>query len=64
MTVRPSMDVDIYDISIHGWASNAYRTPSWLPLSIHYALPALIPVLSRLPNGSHAPEDIVLSLHL
>jgi hypothetical protein len=64
MMVRASMDVVIYGVSIHGWANNAYRTPSCLPLSVHHALPASIPVPSRLPDGSHALEDNVLSLHL
>jgi hypothetical protein len=63
MTVRASMDVVIYDISIHGWANSAYRTPSHLPLSVHHALPALIPVLSCLPDGSHAPEGDIQILH-
>ncbi len=31
MMVRTSMDVDIYNVSIHGWANNEYRTTSCLP---------------------------------
>jgi hypothetical protein len=65
MMVHASMgvDVDVYNVSIHGWANNAYRTPSCLPLSVNHALPAQIPVPSRLPNRPHAPEDNVSHLH-
>jgi hypothetical protein len=52
MTVRASMDVVIYDINIHGWANSTYRTPSHLPLSVHHAISAPMPVPSRLPDGS------------
>jgi hypothetical protein len=38
--VRTSMDVDVYDVSIHGWANNAHRTPSRLPSNLHYAISA------------------------
>ena len=30
MMVHTSMDVDVYNVSIHGWAGNAHRTPSHL----------------------------------
>ncbi len=40
---RHSMGVDIYNVSIHGWANNAYRSSSCLPLSVHHALPAQRP---------------------
>jgi hypothetical protein len=62
MTVCTSMDVDIYDISIHGWANNAYRTPSCLPLHVHHALPAPMLVPSRLPKGSHTLQDNIRRL--
>jgi hypothetical protein len=55
--VRTSMDVDIYDVSIHGWANNAFRIPSHVPLYVHHALPALMLVPSHLPKGSHTPQD-------
>jgi hypothetical protein len=63
MTVRASMGVDVYDVSIHGWANNAHRTPSRLPLSVHYALPIPILVPGRLPDRLRALEDNVLHLH-
>jgi hypothetical protein len=55
--VRASMDVDVYNVSIHGWASNAHRIPSHLPSNFHHATSAPMPVPSRLPDGSHAPQD-------
>ncbi len=63
MTVHASMDVDIYDVSIHGWANNAYGTPSCLPLCVHHALPAPKPVPSRSPNRSRTPEGDIQHLH-
>jgi hypothetical protein len=63
MTVRTSMDVDVYNVSIHGWADNAHRTPSCLPSNLHHAISAPMPVPSHLPDRSHAPEDDVLHLH-
>jgi hypothetical protein len=64
MTVRASMDVVIYDVSIHGWANNAYRTPSCLLLHVHHAPPALMLVPSRLPNRSNALQDNIQCLHM
>ncbi len=64
MTVRASMDVDIYDVSIHDWANNAYGTPSCLPLCAHHALPAPIPVPSHSPDRSPTPEGNIQHLHL
>jgi hypothetical protein len=64
MTVRASMGVDVYNVSIHGWANNAHRTPSCLPLSVHYALPIPILVPGHLPDRPHAREDNVSHLHL
>ncbi len=63
MMVRTSMDVDVYNVSIHGWANNAHRTPSHLPSNLHHAISAPMPVPSCLPNRPHAPEDDVLRLH-
>ncbi len=57
MTVRASVDVDIHNVSIHGWANNAYRTPSCLPLHVHHTLYALMLVPSHLPEGSLTPQD-------
>jgi hypothetical protein len=57
MTVRTSMDVDIYDVSIHGWANNLYKTPNRLPLHVHHALPTPMLVPSCLPKGSYTPQD-------
>jgi hypothetical protein len=62
MMVHTSMGVDVYNVTIHGWANNAYRTPSHLPLSVHHALPTQIPVPIRLPNRPRAPEDNVSHL--
>jgi hypothetical protein len=56
MTVYASMGVNIHNISIHGWANNALRTPSCLPLHVHHALPASITVPSHLPDRSQTPE--------
>jgi hypothetical protein len=56
------MGVDVYNVSIHGWADNAYRTPSCLPLYVHHAVPAPIPVPSHLPNRPHAPHDDIQRL--
>ncbi len=47
MMVRTSMGVDIDNVSIHGWADNAYMTPSCLPSYVNHALPALVPAPSR-----------------
>jgi hypothetical protein len=63
MMVRASMGVDIHNVSIHGWANNAYRTPSCSPLYVHHAPPALIPVLSRSPGRSQTPEGNIQRLH-
>ncbi len=62
VTMRASMDVFIYDISIHGWANSAYRTPSCLPLSVHHAISAPMPLPSRLPDRSRAPQDNIQCL--
>jgi hypothetical protein len=62
MMVRASMGVDIYNVSIHGWAVNAYRTPSCLPLRVHHALPFQMLVPSLLPKGSHNPQDNIQHL--
>ncbi len=62
MMLCASMGVDVYNFSIHGWANNAYRTPSRLPLSVHHALPAQIPVPGCLPDRPHATEDNVSHL--
>ncbi len=56
------MDVDIYDISIHGWANNTYRTLSCLPLHVHHALSAPMLCPSRLPEGSHTLQDNIQHL--
>jgi hypothetical protein len=55
--VRASMDVDVYDVSIHGWANNAHKTPSHLPSSFHHATSAPMPAPSRLPDRSRALQD-------
>ncbi len=55
--VHASMDVDIYTVSIHGWANNEYSTTSCLPSAICHAVPAHIPIQSRLPNRRQTPED-------
>jgi hypothetical protein len=39
--VCASMDVNVYDVSIHGWADNAHRTSSCLPSKFHRAISAL-----------------------
>ncbi len=63
MMVRNRMGVDVYNVSIHGWVDNAYRTPSCFSSSVHHAIPVPIPVLSCLPDRPHAPEDDVPRLH-
>jgi hypothetical protein len=63
MTVRVSVDVVIYDVSIHGWANNSYRTPSCLPLHVHHAPPAPMLVPSHLPNRPNALQDDIQCLH-
>ncbi len=63
MTVRVSMGVDIHNVSIHSWTGNAYRTLSCLPLHVHHALPALIPVPSHLPDRSQTLEGNIRCLH-
>ncbi len=60
--VRTSMDVDVYNVSIHGWANNAHRTSSHLPSNFHHAISAPMPVPSRLPDGSHALQDNIQHL--
>jgi hypothetical protein len=62
MTVRTSMDVDVYNVSIHGWADNAHRTSSCLPSNFHHAISAPMPVPSRLPDGSRSPQDNIQCL--
>jgi hypothetical protein len=57
MMVHASMDVDVYNVSTHGWANNAHRTPSHLPSNFHHATSAPMPVPTRLPDGSSAPQD-------
>jgi hypothetical protein len=42
--VHTSMDVDIHNVSIHGWANNRFRTTSCLPSVIHHAIPAQAPI--------------------
>jgi hypothetical protein len=57
MMVRASMGVDIHNVSIYGWANNALRTPSCLPLHVHHAPPALMLVPSHLPDRPNALQD-------
>jgi hypothetical protein len=57
------MGVDIHNVGIHGWADNAYRTPSCSPLYVNHALPALIPAPSHLPNRSRTQEVDIQCLH-
>jgi hypothetical protein len=64
MTVHTSMGVDNHNVSIHGWANNAYRTPSCLPSYVHHALSALVPAPSRLPDRSQTPEGNIQHFHL
>jgi hypothetical protein len=63
MTVRTSIGVDIHNVSIHGWANNAYRTPSCLPLHFYHALSAPMLNPSHLPKGSHTLHDDIRHLH-
>ncbi len=55
--VRISMDVDVYDVSIDGWANKSQRTPSHLPSNFHHATSAPMPAPSRLPDGSRALQN-------
>jgi hypothetical protein len=61
--VHASMDVDIYPVSIHGWANNEHMTPSCLPSSFPHTVPAPVPMPSCLPDRPHALEDDVSHLH-
>jgi hypothetical protein len=61
--VCASMDVDVYDASIHGWANNAHRTFSCLPSNFYHAISAPMPVPGCLPDGSHSPQDDIQRLH-
>jgi hypothetical protein len=63
MMVHTSMDVDIYDVSIHDWAYNVYRIPSCLPSDVYPALSDQVPVPSRLPDRPHAPQDDIQCIH-
>ncbi len=60
--VCTSMDVDIYPVSIHGWANDEYRTPRCLPSSSPHAVPAPVRMPSRLFDRPHALEDNVSHL--
>jgi hypothetical protein len=60
--VRTSMDVDIYNVSIDGWANNEFRTTSCLPSAFHDIIPAQVPVSGRLPDGLQTPEDYIRRL--
>jgi hypothetical protein len=62
--LHASMDMDIYNISVHGWANNEYMTTSCLPSAFHHAVPAQVPVSGRLPDGLHTPEDDIQRLCL
>jgi hypothetical protein len=48
--VRASMDVGIYDVSIHGWAKVRCKKTSCLPTDFLTTIPSNIPMLSRLPD--------------
>ena len=63
MIVRTSMDVDVYNVGIHGWANNRYRTTNCLPSVFHDTIPAQVPMQSRLPNRPQTPKDDVPHLH-
>ncbi len=52
-----TMDVDIYNVSIHGWANNGFRTTNCLPSVLHHAISAQVPIPSRLPDRPQTPED-------
>jgi hypothetical protein len=56
--VHASMGVDIHNVSIHGWANNAYRTPSCLPLFtmpylLRYLLQAAYPTDPKLQTMTY-----------
>ena len=55
--VHTSMDVDVYDVSIHGWANNEYRTTSSLPSDVHHAIPAPVSMPSSSSYRFQTPED-------
>jgi hypothetical protein len=48
--VHASMDVGIYNVSIHGWANIGFRTASGLPAVVLTTISAEIPVPSCLPK--------------
>jgi hypothetical protein len=60
MMVRTSMDVDTYNISIHGWANNGYRTTSPLPSDFHDTILAQVPMQSRLPDRLQTPKECTM----
>jgi hypothetical protein len=57
MMVRTSMDVDIYNVSIHDWANNRFRTTSGLPAAALTTVSTEIPMPGRLPDKPQTPED-------
>ncbi len=60
--VHASMDVDIYNVSVHGWPNNEYGTPSCLPSTFYHAIPAQVPVSGCLLNRLQMPEDDIQCL--
>ncbi len=57
MMVHASMDVGIYNVSIHGWANNGFRTTNCLPAAFHDTISSEIPLPSCLPDWPHTLED-------
>jgi hypothetical protein len=51
------MDVDVYDVSTHGWANNYYSTTRSLPSDVHHAVPAPVPMLSSVSYRYLLPKD-------
>jgi hypothetical protein len=60
--VHAIVNVDIYTVSIQGWANNECGTTSRLPSAVCHAIPAHVPIQSRLLNRPQTPEDNVLRL--
>ncbi len=61
--VRTTMDVDINNVSIHGWANNENGTTSCLPSNFYHAIPAQVLVSGYLPNELQTPKDNIRCLH-
>jgi hypothetical protein len=61
--VCASMDVDIYNVNICGWADNGYMRTSCLPAALHDTMHTQFSLPSHLPDRPQTPEDYVPCLY-